>query len=417
MRKIAADILYAYKKEGAYINLSLNKAIENNQLKKEDKDLLTRIVYGTVQNELYLDYQIEPYLHNKIKLFDLMVIKMSIYQMLFLDRIPHYAIINEAVEIVKKKNAYRSKTVNAILRNFERNGKREIEAKDELERISIQYSTPLWLVKMLKAQYGDQMIKIVQSFFEVPLLTARVNTLKANKEELLSDRFKEGNLSQDSLIYKEGNIANSEEYKQGLVTVQDESSQLVARLLDPAQNSHVLDMCCAPGSKTSHLAMIMNNTGNIDAHDLYEHKIRLVQNQLDRLGVTNTSLHVGDSTKLSEVYPHESFDYILLDAPCSGLGVIGRKPEIKYQDNRNMDEIIAIQKNLLDNAYVLLKHGGSMVYSTCTLNRKENDKQIKAFVEKYKDMKVIKERVILPYEYHSDGFYMCKLVKDYGTDL
>ncbi len=417
MREEAANILYAYKKDHAYVNIALNHALDSKGYSREDKDLMTRIVYGTIQYELYLDYQLAPYRQSKLKLYDEMVIKMSLYQLIFCDRIPAYAIIDEAVKLVKKKNSYRARTVNAILRNFQRNDIREIDTEDYLERLSIQYSAPLWLVKMLDKQYPHQVERILKSFLEVPSLSARINTIKATKEELLSEKVTEGLLSEDALIYKNGNIAHTKEYKEGKITIQDESSQLVARLLDPNKDSKVLDMCCAPGGKTAHLAMLMENTGTIDAYDLYDHKIRLVQENMERLGVTNVILHAGDSTRLTEIYEAETFDAILLDAPCSGLGVIGRKPEIKYQDSNNMDEIILLQQSLLENAYILLKKGGKMVYSTCTLNRKENDKQMDSFVLKHPDMKKINERVILPYEYHSDGFYMCKLIKDDEADI
>ena len=170
-------------------------------------------------------------------------------------------------------------------------------------------------------------------------------------------------------------------------------------------------MCCAPGSKTTHLAAIMNNQGKIIAYDLFEHKIKLVEANLKRLGVNNVELHVGDATLLKEKYSEESFDKILLDAPCSGLGVMKRKPEIKYHDSRAMDTIIPLQAKLLDNAYYLLKKNGKMVYSTCTINKKENEQMIKQFLDKYPDMKIIEEKKILPYVYDSDGFYMCKLEK------
>lgn len=212
-------------------------------------------------------------------------------------------------------------------------------------------------------------------------------------------------------MYRAGNIASTDYFKNGLVTIQDESSQLIAPLLDPQPTDLVLDMCCAPGSKTTHLAAIMNNQGKIIAYDLFEHKIKLVEANLKRLGVNNVELHVGDATLLKEKYSEESFDKILLDAPCSGLGVMKRKPEIKYHDSGAMDTIIPLQAKLLDNAYYLLKKNGKMVYSTCTINKKENEQMIKQFLDKYPDMKIIEEKKILPYVYDSDGFYMCKLEK------
>ena len=414
MRQIAIDILMKYKQENSYLNIELNHVLNKHELSKEDKDLITRIVYGTVQNEIYLDYQLASYIKTKIKKYDHMVLLMSLYQLIFLTKIPDYAIINEAVNLVKHKGGkYRSQVVNAILRNFLRQGCIDIEGTEE-EKLSISTSTPLWLVKMLIKQLGKETTqKVLASYHEVPTLAARVNTLKTSRNEILKNYdVQVGYLSQDAILFKSGNIANTDLFKQGLVSVQDESSQMVALLLNPAKHSRVLDMCSAPGSKTTHLSAIMENTGMIEAIDLYEHKIQLIQNNAKRLNATNIHAQAYDSTKLTDLFEKESFDSVLLDGPCSGLGVIRRKPEIKYLPSTNMDEIIVLQRKLLENAYLLLKKGGHLVYSTCTINKKENQLQVIDFIKHHQDMKVVEERLVLPFEYHSDGFYMCKMKKE-----
>lgn len=413
-RKIALDILMKYLNDNSYLNITLNEYLKNSTLTRNDKDLITRIVYGTVQNKIYLEYQLKPYLiDKKIKKREKVILLMSLYQLIFLDKVPQYAVIDEAVKLAKKRNLYAGKFVNAILRNFLRNGKSSIDVKDNLEKLSIETSHPLWMVKMLTKQYDfDTAKRICLHDNMPPMRSARVNTLKTSKEKLLEEKcFVNGNLAPDALLYNKGNIAESKFFKQGLVTIQDESSQLVARLLSPQEGDMVLDMCCAPGSKTTHLAALMNNSGKIVACDLFEHKIKLVQANLKRLGVTNVELHVTDATLLKNRFDAEMFDKILLDAPCSGLGVMKRKPEIKYHDSKIMDEIIPLQAKLLDNAYYLLKKNGKMVYSTCTINKKENELMIKKFLEKYPDMKILEEKKILPFVYDSDGFYMCKLEK------
>ena len=327
MRQIAIDILMKYKQENSYLNIELNHVLNKHELSKEDKDLITRIVYGTVQNEIYLDYQLAPYIKTKIKKYDHMVLLMSLYQLIFLTKIPDYAIINEAVNLVKHKGGkYRSQVVNAILRNFLRQGCIDIEGTEE-EKLSISTSTPLWLVKMLIKQLGKETTqKVLGSYHEVPTLAARVNTLKTSRDEILKNYdVQVGYLSQDAILFKSGNIANTDLFKQGLVSVQDESSQMVALLLNPAKHSRVLDMCSAPGSKTTHLSAIMENTGMIEAIDLYEHKIQLIQNNAKRLNATNIHAQAYDSTKLTDLFEKESFDSILLDGPCSGLGVNQKK--------------------------------------------------------------------------------------------
>ena len=413
-RTIALDVLIKYQNEQSYLNITLNDYLEHSDLSRSDKDLATRIVYGTIQNKLYLEYQLAPYVKDKkIKTREQMILLMSLYQLIFLDKVPDYAIIDEAVRLAKKRDSYAGKFVNAILRNFVRNGKKEVNESDPLKKLSIETSHPLWMVKMLCKQYDDKVTeKICLHDNMTPTRSARVNTLKTTKEKLLADNnFSEGHLSDDALLYQAGNIANTDYFKDGLVTIQDESSQLVAPFLDPQDDDLVLDMCCAPGSKTTHLAARMHNHGKIIAYDLFEHKIKLVEANLKRLGVSNVELHSGDATLLKEQYPEGTFDKILLDAPCSGLGVMKRKPEIKYHDSALMDTIIPLQAKLLDNAYYLLKKNGKMVYSTCTINKKENEQMIKQFITKYPEMKIIAEKKILPYEFNSDGFYLCKLEK------
>ena len=410
----AYRILNQYFEDESFLNIALNEELKKSELKREDKDLCTTIVYGTIQNLLAIQYQLQPYIKGKrVKKKIKTLLYLSLYQLMYLDKIPEYAVINEAVNIAKKQGYQTSKFVNAVLRNFVRNERRSLEGLDELERISIETSHPLWMVKMFNKQYGlEKTKKICLEDNTPPTRSGRVNTLKASKEELLKEGcFKEGTLSKDALLYDKGNLALTSYFKEGKVTIQDESSQLVARLLNPQKTDYVLDMCSAPGSKTTHLSALMENQGKIEAYDLYEHKVKLVEYNLRRLGVKNVHIQAGDSTKLKEVYSEKTFDRILLDAPCSGFGVLKRKPEIKYHDSSIMDGLVSLQALLLENAYYLLKNDGTMVYSTCTINKKENELMIQKFIEKHPDMEVVKQRTILNYEYHTDGFFMCKMKK------
>lgn len=413
-RRHAYKILNQYFLDSSYLNLALNDELKNSQLTRQDKDLCTTIVYGTIQNLLYLEYQLEPYIQNKrVKRKVKTLLLMSLYQLIYLDKIPDYAIIHEAVQIAKKENYHSSQFVNAVLRNFKRHPLRSLDDLDEIQRLSIVTSHPYWMVKMFVKQYGKDIAqKICYEDNTVPTRCARVNTLKTTKAALLKNKhFQESELSPDGLLYDRGNMAYTEEFKNGWITVQDESSQLVARLLAPKENEYVLDMCGAPGSKTTHLAQLMNNTGQIDVFDLYEHKIKLIEKNCLRLGVKNVKAKVYDATKLDEIYKKETFDRILLDAPCSGFGVLKRKPEIKFHDSTVMDELIPLQTKLLEKAYDLLKNNGTMVYSTCTINKKENDYMIEQFIKKHQDMHIVSQRTILNFEYHSDGFFMCKMKK------
>lgn len=413
-RQIALEILLKYKQEQSYLNLTINSYFNNHNLSREQKDFITRVVYGTVQNMLYLEYLLEPFIKVRVKAFEKMLLLMSMYQHIYMDQIPDYAIVNEAVALAKRKKGIKtSQFINAVLKNA-MNQQRSLDELDDIQRLSIETSHPLWMVKMFIKQYGlEETKKICYANNEVPYKTARVNTLKTNREDILkSEKWKKGELNEDCLYYSGGNIAYTKEFEDGFLTIQDESSQMVARLLNPQPHDYVLDMCCAPGSKTSHLAALMNNRGKIDAYDLYEHKVPLVEKQMKRLGVEIVDVKAFDSTHLIDIYPKNTFDKILLDGPCSGLGVLARKPEIKYHDSSKMDEIIKIQEKLLENAYFLLKNHGRIVYSTCTINKKENEKQIELFIKNHPDIKVIEEKTILPYQYHSDGFYMCLMEKE-----
>lgn len=415
IREIAVEIIQRVL-DGSYLNLTLNSYLEKYPLSKADSALLTRIVYSVMTHRLTLEYGMQDIIAGKkIKAYEKAVLLSAYCQMVYFDKLPSYAIINESVAMVKKKRGKQAAGfINALLRQLEKHKAIEIKTSDPFEYASIQYSQPIWLVKMLSKQYGQkEAMKIFEAFQEVPPLTARLNTLKATKEEVLQayPTLKEGKLADNALIFPSGNIANHPLYQEGKVTVQDEASQKVAEFLDVKKGMKVLDMCSAPGSKTTHLAMLLENTGEIHAYDLYEHKIALIENNAKRLGCTNIQAKVYDATLLDEIEAIESFDAILLDGPCSGLGVLARKPEIRYHDSNAMDQLIKTQYNLLKTAEKLLKNGGIMVYSTCTLNKKENGKNIEKFIKEYPYMEVMEERTILPYEYQSDGFYMAKLVK------
>lgn len=413
-RKHAYQILNQYFTDQSYLNLTLNEILKKSNLSRQDKDLCTKIVYGTIQNLLYIQYQLEPYIQNKkVKRKIKTILYMSLYQLIYLDKIPAYAVINEAVKLAKKENYHAGQFVNAILRQFKRNPLRSLDELDDVSRLSIATSHPLWMVKMFISQYDMETAKkICLEDNQVPLRSARVNTLKTTVDQILEDsHFHHGKLSKDAVLYSHGNIAETKAYCEGLITIQDESSQLVALTLAPLKGEYVLDMCGAPGSKTTHLAQLMENTGQIEVYDLYEHKARLIEANCQRLGVTNVHVHTYDATRLKEIYANETFDRILLDAPCSGLGVLKRKPEIKFHDSAVMDELIPLQTKLLENAYDLLKINGTMVYSTCTINKKENDHMIDHFIRKHPDMNVLYKKTIMNYEYHSDGFFICKMKK------
>ena len=412
--------LYNIYVNGAFSNIEIDHTIRNNNISELDAKLLTNVVYGTLSHNKILNWEISKLSEKAPKEQAKIILLMSLYQMKYLDRIPHFAILNEAVSIAKKEGGdAMGKFVNAILRESQRQNLvfSKDACKDEYEYLSIFYNMPVWVIKMWEAHYGKKktLALLENSIVEAPL-SFRVNIHKASKEDVLvNSDFTAGLLAKNSVIYN-GNAPMSEikEFKDGIVSVQDESSQYVVEVLNPLENERVLDMCAAPGSKTQYICELLNNTGKVLAIDIHQHRVDIMKKYLASLQLNNVTTVCYDSTKLSEKEKlRGSFDKVLLDAPCLGLGVIRRKPDIllNLQSNK-LDEIVDLQKKLLEQAYIMLKDGGEMVYSTCSINKKENDAQIMEFLGKHKDMKRVFEKQIFPDEYNSDGFYICKLIKE-----
>lgn len=418
IREIAVKVINEVIFDKAYSNIVLDKALNNENISQVDKNFITKIVHGVLQNYYLLDYKIKKLNNKNIKRKIYLILLISIYQIDYMDKIPNYAVINEAVKLTKHLvDNYASKFVNAFLQNYlkENIEVKEEDFKDKFEYYSIKYSMPIFVVRLLIKQYSEEVaLKIFESTLLNAPLSLRVNTFKTNKDELLKNsEYKEGNLDTCLIYQGETRTKLNNDVINGLVSIQDEAGQLIAPLLELNSDDLVLDMCAAPGSKTCHMGEILKNKGKIIAIDLYEHRLELLNKASKRLGLTNIETKAYDSTKLHEIYKKESFNKILLDAPCSGLGVIRRKMDIKFNVSpQSIDELVALQKDLLEEAYYLLKNKGILVYSTCTLNKKENDKQIERFIKDHLDMKIIKEKTILPYENNSDGFYYCKMIKE-----
>ena len=419
VRIYAYKCLYNIYVNKAYSNIEIDHIIRSNNINELDAKLLTNIVYGTLSNEKLLNWEMKKLCDKSPKEQARIIILMSLYQLKFLDRIPPFAILNEAVSIAKKEGGEAmGKFVNAILRESLRQNLSftKEDAKDEYEYLSISYNMPVWVIKMWEIHYGkEKTLNILKSSNQEAPLAIRTNIHKTTKEQLLNNPdFVSGKLANNSLIYVGSTpIAQTEEMRKGLVSVQDESSQYVVEVLEPKENEKVLDMCAAPGSKTQYISELMNNTGKVLALDIHPHRVEIMKKYLSSLNLNNVTCVCYDSTKLHEKEKLVgSFDRVLLDAPCLGLGVIRRKPDILHDlSGEKLDELVSIQQKLLDEAYLMLKDGGTLVYSTCSINKKENDSQVIAFLGRHKDMKRVFEKQILPYEYDSDGFYICKLIK------
>src|SRR5690606_11460938 len=318
-----------------------------------------------------------------------------LYQMVYLDRVPERAIFFEAVEIAKRRgHKGTASLVNGVLRSIQREGIPTLDQiTDEVERLAIETSHPLWLVKRWVDQIGiEEARKMCEVNCTPPEQTARVNTVAISKEKLMElleeDGIEtaEGDVSIDAIKAVRGNLANSKAFKEGYLTIQDESSMLVARVLGVEKGDQVLDSCAAPGGKTTHIAELLQNTGKVYSLDLHEHKITLINEAINRLGLINVVTKAHDSRKAREIFESGSFDKILVDAPCSGFGVIRRKPDIKYSKSLSDNQQLAkIQLAILNEVSSLLKKDGILVYSTCTIDYEENEGVIKTFLEQNKD--------------------------------
>ncbi|RBW67507.1 16S rRNA (cytosine(967)-C(5))-methyltransferase RsmB [Bacillus taeanensis] len=443
VRQLALELLLKINKEQAYSNLLLNQTINKHDLNDKDIGLLTELVYGTVQRQLTLEYYLNPFLPKRIKAKDrwvLTLLHMSIYQMVYLDRIPARAVLFEAVEIAKKKgHSGLASMVNGILRNFQRKDVQDFsEISSPSERIAVEYSHPIWLVNRWIAQYGEEAAqKICEANLKIPAVSARVNTYRTTREEVIESladegvAVKPGKLSSDAIEVVNGNIPKTKTFKEGYVTIQDESSMLVARALHPQQDERILDCCAAPGGKTTHIAELLRNTGEVTALDLHAHKIKLINQAVGRLKLNNVKTMTLDSRKAKESFNKESFDKILVDAPCTGFGVIHRKPDIKWsKQEEDIAAIQSVQLEILEAASSLLKPGGMLVYSTCTIEKEENEEVIKQFVQSHPEFtfdSMLTERLpaqllpyinkqngyvqILPHYFNSDGFFIACIKK------
>ncbi len=435
-RELALQTLTDILIDGAYSNHALSEKIEKNELTVQDKNFMTELVYGTLQHEQLLNFYVTPFFNGKVKAWVRILIQMTLYQMLFLDSVPEHASISEAVKIAKKRGGqFNAKLVNAILREMTRTSLPSLDSiKDETERLAVETSHPLWLIKLWSKQFGwEKTVQMARANNERVNVTVRVNGVRGTREELKQKLEAEGitctygTLSEDALVILKGNVIKTKAFEQGWFYVQDESSMLVARALKPKHHSKVLDACSAPGGKTTHVAELMRQTGTVYAHDIYAHKIKLIEENVKRLGLTNVVATLQDATTLNELYGEQSFDAVLVDAPCSGLGILRRHPEVKLtKQPSDLDEIMMIQKQILDTVASLVKQGGTLVYSTCTVNRKENDKMIEQFLTQYPDYEldstlatrlpeVLKEQTkngmvqLFPGDYQTDGFFIACL--------
>lgn len=406
---------------------SFDKEIENFHIKNstyEFKGFVNEIAQGTFKRLIEIDFYISLLITSKINKLPEMILnilRISIYQLLYMKTVPQSAVINEAVNLAKKYgHKGTANLTNAVLRNFLRKQdelENELEKKDTKTKLSIKSSIPLWLLDYWKLSINDNELETsLLKILEKPEIYLRINTLKTE----ISD-FKNKLKEQNTLFYEteyeelieisnDINIQNIYGFYDGLFYIQDKATFSVVKKLDPKQNESILDLCSFPGGKTSHISQEMQNTGKIISIDNTEkRKQRFIEN-INKLGCSNIQFLIKDASE--DLNINENFDRVLIDAPCSGLGVIRRKPEIKYK--RTIDDIRRLsdlQQKILNNASKYLKVGGKLVYSTCTLSKYENEDNIEKFLEKNKDFILLSMTVMTPTKNKSDFFFIAEMQK------
>lgn len=454
-REAAYKALLAIERDGSYSNLELSKMLASDGL--SNKGFIREIVYGVTENKIYLDYILDKFIKkgaSKTKLQALIILRMGVYQILFMNSVPNYAAVNESVALARRFARGTDGFINGVLRNFIRNmeSASEIDVKGQLEYLSIRYSCQLKLVEELVSMLGFEHAKVLlEHAGHRPPLSIRVNIAKISLKEL-ADRLRakgfeiEGSkLSDRVLLVKGGALTEANEYKEGLFSIQSEESCAIVDFADAKSTELVVDLCAAPGGKAAAMAeqMLKPSTstepltetepgkkpststepltktepgiagGKVVALELYEHRAALIEATARRLGLENIEVRCQDAVEQIDELVGKA-DLVLADVPCSGLGVIRRKPEMKYRDEFDFDELAEIQKGILETGSSYLKPGGRLIYSTCTINPRENELMVKDFLKRHEEFISEKEVKLSPFDNGYDGFYMNKLKKIEG---
>jgi len=441
-RSLAVKILTRVERTDAYLDKLIDFEIRTEQLNDYDKSLLNEICHGVIRWMRRLDWFLNGFYRGNWEKCTPEIkntLRVALYQILFLNKIPDFAAVNEAVEFVKRISTQKhADVVNGLLRTIIRTKNdlvyptREI---DEVKYLGIMQSHPNWMVRRWIARFGfDDAALLAESNNKRPILTLRINTLKASKEEIFK-RFDERSIVYRTCRYIDyfvtlrlmSKIYLDEDFKDGKYTVQDESAGLPAVLLKPTENDMILDMCAAPGGKSTHIAQLLGGKGKVYSVDKFDAKIKMMKQNAERLGITNIEFIQDDAADLQDERVKDlKFDKILLDAPCSGLGVLSKKPEIRWK--REFEDVLAlteIQKNLLNSAVKYLKPGGVIVYSTCSTEQEENMDVVKDFLEKNPDFKIdnasqyVKSELVntegcietFPHRHNIDGSFAARLIR------
>jgi 16S rRNA (cytosine967-C5)-methyltransferase len=441
VRYVALKALERVDQGGAYSNLLLRELIDKSKLNEKDGRLLTELVYGTISHQRLLAFYIQPFIMKAKKVDDWvkLLLELSVYQLLYLDKVPSHAVLNEAVEIAKGRgNEGIGRFVNGVLRNIQRQGVPSLETiEDPMERLSREISLPKFLTKKLVNEIGEEeTLELGLSLFDPSHVSCRVDTRNITRDAALDILLEEGiearksDVSPYGIVADRGYIAGSSLFRYGLLTIQDESSMLVAPALQVEANHQVLDACAAPGGKTTHIATFLDaeEGGKVTSLDIHPHKVSLIEENAKRLHVSDVvEAKELDARAVSETFPENYFDRILVDAPCSGLGLMRRKPDIRYNKQpKDFRKLPVIQLDILESVAPSLKPDGILVYSTCTFAPEENQEVVAEFLNRHPEFSLVEVPVgnvvqssiknnmltIYPHQYMTDGFFISCLRKN-----
>ena len=425
VRELVLDILIEVNEKDQYSHLVIRDVLNKYQyLEKQERAFLTRLAEGTIEHMLEMDFIINSFSKVKVKKMKPLIrnlLRMSVYQLKYMDSIPDAAVCNEAVKLAKKRGFGQLRGfVNGVLRNIAREVSHLQYPDEKLEPVrslEVTYSVPAWMVEQWMKDYGYEKTKaICESFLKERPITIRTNLTKITPEALRERLAAEGVTVKtvDTLPYAfeiEGfdYLQSLDSFNEGLFYVQDISSMMVAEAAAPAKGSYIIDVCAAPGGKSSHLAEKLEGTGMVEARDLTEYKVSLIEENIERHGLENMNAVQMDATVLDEASIHKA-DVLICDLPCSGLGVMGKKTDIRYKMTpEKQKDLVELQRNILSVVYDYVKPGGTLVYSTCTIHKQENEGNVEWFTKNYKEFEVISQKQMFPGGIYHDGFFIAKL--------
>ena len=421
-RRTAYHTLMDVETKNAYSNIAINHQIILH--KPNNVPFVRELTYGVLENKMLLDYIIDSLIPrdvSKLKASDLTILRMGIYQLARMESVPEYAAVNESVVLAKKFSRGREGFINGVLRSYineKYNIKLPDREDDEVKYLSIKYSYEPWIIRLWLETYDVDFVEsLLAAGNETPSVCIRLNWLKIMKPDLIKElsargfEVEEGKIASNALHVKGQGLLDTAFYKDGLFSVQDEACQMVAQMLDPAQGDVVMDMCAAPGGKALSIAERMNNKGTVIASDIYKRRVEIADREAKRLGISIIQTRTWDATRVDSTMV-EKADKVLCDVPCSGFGVIRRKPEIKYRKNENEVEALpAKQLAILKASASYVKPGGVLMYCTCTINPYENERVVADFLRKTNSFKVEESKQFMPNVDGTDGFFICKMRK------